>query len=55
MACAFGNFYLLQKSSIGFYDITMKTVQPMAANDNRLADNARDCWHPPQVPALLKA
>jgi hypothetical protein len=51
MACAYGNFYLLAKNGFEFNYILMRSDRPATINDNRLSDNASDCWHPPRMEA----
>ena len=48
MACAYGNFYLLEKSGFTFTKLLIDKTRIIPANDNRLSDNISDCWHPPQ-------
>jgi len=48
MACAYGNFYLLEKSGFTFTTLSINKTRIILVNDNRLADNLSDCWHPPR-------
>jgi len=48
MACALGNFYTIERifsESLLFPNWNQK-IQP--ENDNRLATNLSECWHPPE-------
>ncbi len=48
MACAYGNFYVVEKSDISFKSLVVSNIKIVPSNDNRLADNLSDCWHPPR-------
>jgi hypothetical protein len=48
MACAYGNFFLINKNSFAFNLPQMKKSKMVTINDNRLSNKLSDCWHPPQ-------
>ena len=49
MACAYGNFFLIGKSSICFTYTPIAGKKIIALNDNRIATMFSDCWHPPET------
>lgn len=53
MACAYGNFYLLEKSGFNFLTIVPEIEKKAAINDNRLSTRLSDCWHPPEFALLI--
>ncbi len=48
MACAFGNFYLLEKGGVEFVLAALRTDKKILINDNRLSSSLSDSWHPPE-------
>jgi hypothetical protein len=48
MACAYGNFYMNNKSIGISIMLEIKSERIVAANDNSLATCSSDCWHPPE-------
>jgi len=48
MACAYGNFYLLQNSGIDILPVTPEQEKRIAIDDNRLSTNLSESWHPPR-------
>lgn len=53
MACACGNFFLIQKQSVDFIVLKLTTQKIILLNDNRIVTNLSDCWHPPEVPVEI--
>jgi len=49
LACAYGNFYLINKNIFTFNPTAIKKEKMAAMDDNRLATKLSDCWHPPQA------
>jgi len=49
MACASGNFYLVEKTGLSFTNLPVNKNRIILVNDNRLSDNLSECWHPPRV------
>jgi hypothetical protein len=50
MACAYGNFYLLEKNGFTFFDVVPEKEKKVAINDNRLSTGLSESWHPPEWP-----
>jgi hypothetical protein len=48
MACAFGNFYLVEESGFDLFTIAPEKDKQFAVNDNRLSTNLSESWHPPE-------
>jgi hypothetical protein len=48
MACAFGNFYLVEKSGFDFSGIAPEKEKKIAIDDNRLSKGLSESWHPPE-------
>jgi hypothetical protein len=48
MACAFGNFYLLERNGFDFSGIAPEKEKKMAIDDNRLSKGLSENWHPPE-------
>jgi hypothetical protein len=48
MACAYGNFYLLEKAGVEFLPAAQQTDKKILINDNRLSSSLSDSWHPPE-------
>jgi hypothetical protein len=51
MACAYGNFYLLEKSATGLLAPSFLLDKQIPANDNRLSSRLSESWHPPEPPS----
>jgi hypothetical protein len=49
MACAYGNFYILNKQAIDHIIQVKETGLIPVINDNRLASALSECWHPPEL------
>jgi hypothetical protein len=49
MACASGNFYLMEKTSLTFTNLPINKKKNILINDNRLSDNLSNCWRPPRM------
>jgi len=52
MACAYGNFYLAEKTVFEFTALLINAGRLAPVNDNRLSETLSDCWHPPRSQAL---
>jgi hypothetical protein len=48
MACAYGNFYLLEKNSAALTVPALIKEKRTPANDNRLFSHHSESWHPPE-------
>jgi hypothetical protein len=48
MACASGNFYMMEKGINAFALIPTSVDKLTGVNDNRSASCLSDCWHPPE-------
>jgi hypothetical protein len=49
IACAYGNFFVMEPGEIVVSGLPFNKQKTFLHNDNRLAFNRSDCWHPPQV------
>jgi hypothetical protein len=49
MACASGNFYIMENELAESYMVLPHSEKINTVNDNRLASCLSDCWHPPEV------
>jgi hypothetical protein len=49
MACAYGNFYLLEKPGTEIGIPSFLIGKKIPANDNRLSSRLSESWHPPEL------
>jgi hypothetical protein len=49
MACAYGNFYTVERNFTSIHLVIKRSEKILPANDNRLAFYLTDCWHPPEI------
>lgn len=49
MACPAGNFYLPNYSFISIAPLIITRNKNTLINDNRVATNLTECWHPPEI------
>jgi hypothetical protein len=49
MACASGNFYIMENGTAESYAVLPSNEKMSTVNDNRLASCLSDCWHPPEI------
>jgi hypothetical protein len=48
MACAYGNFYLVETTGVAFVLAVQQKDKKIPINDNRLSSSLSDSWHPPE-------
>lgn len=49
MACASGNFYLLDNSFISVISLMTARQKIILVDDNRVSDKLNECWHPSEI------
>lgn len=49
LACALGNYYLVETFFTPANTFTKKIKKPVSFNDNRICTNISDFWHPPEL------
>ena len=49
MSCPTGNFYLFNQSHTSIEPLKLSKEKKALLNDNRVVEQADDCWHPPEI------
>jgi hypothetical protein len=49
MACAYGNFFIIEKQTCKTAIIVFVQEKIPVVNDYRLSTNISECWHPPEL------
>ena len=49
MSCPTGNFYLFSNSQVSIVPLILSKQKAILVNDNRIAKQLAECWHPPEI------
>ena len=49
MSCPTGNFYVINHSLISITELTAAKLKIGLIDDNRIATQLKECWHPPEL------
>jgi hypothetical protein len=48
LGCSSGNFYIHDYATISFTSFFIPRKKSFVSNDNRLLEQLKECWHPPE-------
>lgn len=49
LGCSSGNFFIHQHHQISIVSLIALMQKGFVQDDNRISDNLRECWHPPEA------